>query len=553
MTESADVYRVRAVPPADRRAPGDIALLACDRCSVESLPWELRTFGKQSICGRCYGATLELAGAAIRSMPADGARRCAQCRAMRDPQFGSAWCGAIELGDERALICANFVSLRSEELRPRLNGGRSRALEVWRDVTDELRTALGEANFGTWFGRVEVLSLDGDELTLSVPDEYTADWLSQRFGPVIHQAFVARGHAGIEPVYLVGEVGERPPLPSEVVRAKVGFNPHYTFEEFVVGAGNRLAHASAQAVLRKVGTAYNPLVLYGGVGVGKTHLLQAIGQAAIDGGKDALYVTSEMFTNELILAIRDGVTQDFRDRYRTVDFLLIDDVQFIAGKEATQEEFFHTFNALHQSGKQIVITSDRPPSELRGLQDRLVSRFTWGMAADIQAPDLETRMAILRRKAAQRALPDDVLSAVATRIGSNVRELEGTLNRVLAQADLLGTEPSLDVVRGVLGDGVVPGSARPDAILEAVASYFRIRGSELCGPQRERAIAYARQIAMYLLREESKLSLLEVGNHLGGRNHSTVIYGCSKIEKEVKHKGRVRQDILAVKQLLYGS
>jgi chromosomal replication initiator protein len=338
-------------------------------------------------------------------------------------------------------------------------------------------------------------------------------------------------------------------------RAKIGFNPHYTFAEFIVGSGNRLAHASALACVDKPGQAYNPLVLYGGVGVGKTHLLQAIGQEAIDQGKGAvLFATSETFTNDLILAIRDGSTGAFRERYRSVDYLLLDDIQFIAGKEATQEEFFHTFNALHQAGKQIVVTSDRPPGELRVLEDRLRSRFAWGLIADMQAPDLETRIAIVRSKAAmrQRRLPEAVLETLAARAGANVRELEGALNRILARADLLGTEPNMEIARAVLGEpGDTEEGCRPADVLQAVSAYYRVKPSELSSPQRERSITYARQMAMYLLREEAKLSLIQIGEHLC-RNHSTVIHGCDKIAGEVRRKGRVRQDVQAIKQLIYG-
>jgi chromosomal replication initiator protein len=282
--------------------------------------------------------------------------------------------------------------------------------------------------------------------------------------------------------------------------------------------------------------------------------LQAIGQEAIDQGRQVIYATSETFTNELISAIRDGSTSAFRDRYRSVDYLLLDDIQFIAGKEATQEEFFHTFNALHQAGKQIVLTSDRPPSELRVLEARLRSRFEWGLTADIQPPDLETRIAIVRSKATLRGrrLPETALTALATRAGGNVRELEGALNRVLALAELLETEPSMELVRKVLGEQEeVDGSCHPADVLQAVTAYFRVKASELSSPLRERRIAYARQMAMYLLREEAKLSLTEVGNQLGGRNHSTVIYSCDKIA-EAKGRGRVRQDLQAIRQLIYG-
>jgi chromosomal replication initiator protein len=403
---------------------------------------------------------------------------------------------------------------------------------------------------------VEPLALDEEALTLAVPDAYTRTSLEGRFSSLVQHALNAAGMPGIGVKYVV-EVDSpaEPATSSPIVAAKAGFNPHYTFPHFVVGSGNRLAHASALACVDKPGTTYNPLFLYGGVGVGKTHLLQAIGQEAIDQGKGTvIYVTSEAFTNELIAAIRAGSTGAFRERYRSVDYLLLDDVQFIAGKEATQEEFFHTFNALHGAGKQVVLTSDRPPQELRVLEARLRSRFEWGLTADMQPPDFETRMAIVRSKVQERhrRVPETVLNAIATRAGNNVRELEGALNRVFALSDLLGTEPGMEIARSVLGDPEAEaGVCRPADVLQAVSAYFRVKTSELSGPQRERRISYARQIAMFLLRQEAKLSLIEVGTHLGGRNHSTVIYSCEKID-EAKNKGRVKQDIQAIKQLIYG-
>jgi chromosomal replication initiator protein len=475
---------------------------------------------------------------------------------MRDPSLGSAWCPLTELGDERARICNNFVSIRVDAARGHLPGGRADALDVWRATAEDLRAALGEQSFATWFACVEAVELAGTELVLTAPDAYTRDWLQERLQPVVRTSLARAGYPDVVPRYTVDAAS----VPPDRLETDAGadqravFNPHYTFAEFIVGAGNRLAHASALACVDQPGRVYNPLVLYGGVGVGKTHLLQAIGQEALAQRRGrVLYVTSETFTNELILAIRDGATNAFRERYRTLDYLLLDDVQFIAGKEATQEEFFHTFNALHQMGKQIVLTSDRPPSDLRVLEDRLRSRFSWGLSADMQPPDLETRMAIVRSKAAikGRRLPEAVLNALAVRAGSNVRELEGALNRVLALSDLLQTEPTLETLRSVLGDSAEAGPCRPSDVLQAVAAYYRVKTSDLAGQQRQQRIAYPRQIAMYLLREEAKLSLMEVGNQLGGRNHSTVIYNCEKVA-EARGRGRVKQDLQAIRQLLYG-
>ena len=566
LSESVDV--IPPIVPRDNVSSGDftrgeLATEACGRCKRETLPWELRRFGDKSVCRSCYDATLELARGAIKAMPAHETERlCGNCRAIQNPALGSAWCAVTELGEERARICANFVPETVESARTGVTGGRTEVIDAWQAISAELRASLGESSYRMWFAQVEPVSLENGHLLLAVPDEHTRDWLEHRLNPVIRHALSMAGHPHVVPAYTVEAHAEEPDAAAAAAgataeaKAIAGFNPHYTFSDFVVGSGNRLAHASALACVDKPGKVYNPLVIYGGVGVGKTHLLHAIGQEAIDQGKGrVLYATSETFTNELIVAIRDGSTGAFRDRYRSVDFLLLDDVQFIAGKEATQEECFHTFNALHQAGKQIVLTSDRPPAELRVLEDRLRSRFAWGLTADMQPPDLETRMVIVRAKAAlrHRRLPEAVLNALAARAGENVRELEGALNRVLALADLLGTEPGMEIVRTVLGDpDVEAGVCRPADVLQAVSAYYRVKTSDLTGPQRDRNIAYARQMAMYLMREEANLSLIEIGNHLGGRNHSTVIYGCDKIAVEVKRKSRVRQDVQAIKQLMYG-
>ncbi len=558
VSESVD-FSASGWPPRPHSVPGfargEITTLTCDRCQRPQVPWELRVFGEKSICTTCYDATLELAQGAIKAMGnGEPERLCRNCRALRDPSLGSAWCRVTELKDERARICANFVHTALQSSTADLTGGRSDVIEVWRTVSEELQASLGKDTYQMWFGQVEPVELHDSELVLAVPDDYTRDWLEGRMLPVIRSALAVGGYPNLVPTYVVEPPDGAMPV-EPVTPARAHFNPHYTFAEFIVGSGNRLAQASALACVDQPGQAYNPLVIYGGVGVGKTHLLQAIGQRALDlGNRNVLYTTSEAFTNELISAIRDGSTRAFRERYRAVDFFLLDDIQFIAGKEATQEEFFHTFNALHQSGKQVVLTSDRPPGELRTLEDRLRSRFSWGLTVDMQPPDLETRIAIARSKAALRGrrVPDPVLNTVAIRASSNVRELEGALNRLFALADMLGTEPGMEIARTVLGAAADGGSARPADVLQAVAAYYRVKTSELASPQRERRIAYARQIAMYLLREEAKLSLVEVGNQLGGRNHSTVIYSCEKIA-ESKTKGRVKQDLQAIRQLMYGS
>lgn len=334
-------------------------------------------------------------------------------------------------------------------------------------------------------------------------------------------------------------------------------NPRYTFSTFIVGSSNQLAHAASQAVAEAPGQSYNPLFLYGGVGLGKTHLLHAIGHTAIEHGLAVLYVSSETFTNEIINAIRYRTTEEFRAKYRSVDVLLVDDIQFIAGKESTEEEFFHTFNSLHDTSKQIVICSDRPPKAMISLQERLRSRFEWGLIADIQPPDLETRVAILRTKADTmgRKVPDDVVNYIASRVQSNIRELEGTFNRFFAFAQLQHLPLTIDTAKAALSNLAADGRQRRVTIaeiLDAVAEYYRIPKEDLCGKQRDKHIVVPRQIAMFLMRQETEASLLEIGQSLGGRDHSTVLHGCEKIGREVNDNTTLRKEVMAIRQQLMG-
>jgi chromosomal replication initiator protein len=335
-------------------------------------------------------------------------------------------------------------------------------------------------------------------------------------------------------------------------------NPRYTFAGFIVGSSNRLAHAACRAVSDHPAQAYNPLFLYGGVGLGKTHLLHAIGNHVLaeDPEINVLYVSSEKFTNDLINAIRRQQTEEFRIRYRNIDVLLIDDIQFIAGKDATQEEFFHTFNTLHSAAKQIVISSDRPPKAIVTLEERLRSRFEWGLIVDIQAPDLETRTAILRAKAEQMnlAVPDEVVDFLAHKIQSNIRELEGSLNRVEAYADLSNTPITVDVALAALAELLDDSHRRritPEMVLRCVSEYYGIDQHVLQGRGRSRNIVVPRQITMYLLREETGCSLVEIGALLGGRDHTTVIHGCDKIAEEINSDTRLRNQVLAIREKLY--
>ncbi|QBD79966.1 chromosomal replication initiator protein DnaA [Ktedonosporobacter rubrisoli] len=332
-------------------------------------------------------------------------------------------------------------------------------------------------------------------------------------------------------------------------------NPRYTFEAFIVGNSNRLAHAASLAVAEAPGESYNPLFLYGGVGLGKTHLLHAIGHLGVQTGLAVLYVSSEQFTNEIVNAIRYRTTEEFRAKYRSVDILLVDDIQFIAGKESTEEEFFHTFNSLHEMSKQIVICSDRPPKAIVSLEERLRSRFEWGLIADIQPPDLETRMAILRVKSdlLNYPIPDEIIAYIASRVQTNIRELEGCLNRLMAYQQLHHTDLTLDVARAAmssLGNDNREASLNGRQIAEAVADYYHTSLEAMRGKQRDKHIVMPRQIAMYLIRQETQASLLEIGQFFGGRDHSTVLHACEKIERTLNLNPGLRREIIAIREQL---
>jgi chromosomal replication initiator protein len=348
-----------------------------------------------------------------------------------------------------------------------------------------------------------------------------------------------------------------PAYAQHVVIPAPKLNARYSFSTFIVGNGNQLAHAASLAVAEAPGHAYNPLFLYGGVGLGKTHLLHAIGHTALENGMVVLYVSSETFTNEMINAIRYRTNEEFRAKYRSADVLLVDDIQFIAGKDSTEEEFFHTFNSLYESNKQIVMCSDRPPKAIVSLEERLRSRFEWGLIADIQPPDLETRVAILRAKAdlSQRMVPDDVIQYLASRVQSNIRELEGSLNRLLAFSQLQRMPLTIDTAKAALANLASDARQRRVSIadvLNAVAEFYRLSLDDLRGKQRDKHIVVPRQVAMYLMRQETESSLLEIGQSLGGRDHSTVLHGCDKISREVNENTTLRKEVLAIRQQLSG-
>jgi chromosomal replication initiator protein len=435
---------------------------------------------------------------------------------------------------------------------------------VWSAALGELQLQMTQATFDTWLRGARFLKYEDGSFVVGVKNGYAKDWLENRLLPTIKRtlARLAGCATGIRFVVWDGEPQASAPLldlpapapESPPALPAANLNPHYVFDAFVVGLGNRLAHAASMAVSESPAEAYNPLFVYGGVGLGKTHLLHAIGHGCQAQGLRVLYASSEEFTNDLIEAIRARTTDTFREKYRTVDVLLVDDVQFIAGKEATQEEFFHTFNALHGSGKQIVISSDRPPKAMLTLEERLCSRFEWGLIADIQPPDLETRIAILRAKAAScgAAVPADILTLIADRVQSNIRELEGALNRVVAMSRLTHQPLTAELVETALGQ-LMPQRSRltETQILDTVADHFGVERAAFEGSSRSRTIARPRQVAMYLLREETGASLPQIGAMLGGRDHTTVLYGCERIADLIEEDAEMRREVVSLRQRLH--
>lgn len=439
------------------------------------------------------------------------------------------------------------------------------AEQVWQSVLGQLQLEMPKASFDTWVRDTRALALHENVLTIGVRNAYARDWLESRLASTVTRLLNEMVGIGIQVSFVVqsGEAqspagpqaGEAEPMPQPAPRPRnQTLNPRYTFDTFVVGSGNRLAHAAAQAVVERPARAYNPLFLYGGVGLGKTHLLHAIGNACQERALSVLYVSSEEFTNDLINAIRTHTTPAFREKYRSIDVLLIDDIQFIAGKESTQEEFFHTFNHLHGQDKQIILSSDRPPKSLVTLEERLRSRFEWGLTADIQPPDLETRLAILRSKAERngRYVPDEILNMIANRVQSNIRELEGALNRVMAFSELSGMPVTAQMADMALADFLPPRSdVRPERVLDLVARTFNISTEKLLGRDRSREIALPRQIAMYLLREEANVSLPQIGQALGGRDHTTVMYAIEKVSDLLERDDRLRRRVVEIRRQLY--
>jgi chromosomal replication initiator protein len=459
------------------------------------------------------------------------------------------------------------------------------AKQVWRAALGELQVSLSPANYETWLRDTQLVDVDEQRFRIAVPNGFAKDWLETRYRSLISQTLARIVGYSVQVEFVVlsggspdveapaidadrGMPSMAPASSTQHVRVEPGrvggeggatnLNPRYTFSNFIVGSANRLGHAASLSVAERPGHAYNPLFLYGGVGLGKTHLMHAIGNQVIARfpRKRVVYATSEKFTNEFITSIQQGKIDEFRGRYRRIDLLLIDDIQFIADKERTQEEFFHTFNAIHEDGKQIVLSSDRPPKAILTLEERLRSRFEWGLIADLTAPDLETRIAILRAKAEEGAVPitSDVVEFIARKVVSNVRELEGALNRIVAFASMGATPISIELAQAVLSNVLYNPKKRqvtPERIARAVSDYYSVPMEALQGQKRDKAIVMPRQIAMFLMREETDVSLLRIGAELGGRDHSTVLHACDKITREVAVNDELRREIAAVRELIY--
>ena len=421
--------------------------------------------------------------------------------------------------------------------------------DLWEQTLNVLKNEMSEVSFNTSMKSCDPISISEDTIKISVPNSFTRDILNNRYKDLVANSiqgicsklykleFLISSEVALEEKNKAIKI-KGSPLNEEISNT---LNPKYTFDSFVIGNSNRFAHAASLAVAEAPAKAYNPLFIYGGVGLGKTHLMHAIGHYILESNPNAKveYVSSEKFTNELINAIKHDKNEEFRNKYRHVDVLLIDDIQFIAGKEGTQEEFFHTFNALHDANKQIILSSDRPPKEIPTLEDRLRSRFEWGLIADIQVPDFETRMAILKKKADLERLnvPNEVMVYVATKIKSNIRELEGALIRIVAYSSLTNREVSVDLASEALKDIISKKQGKSitiESIQDIVSSYFNLRVEDFKSQRRTRNVAYPRQIAMYLSRKLTDMSLPKIGEEFGGRDHTTVIHAYEKISENLK-------------------
>ncbi|MCU0678847.1 MAG: chromosomal replication initiator protein DnaA [Planctomycetes bacterium] len=446
--------------------------------------------------------------------------------------------------------------------------------QLWQAVLGEIELNLSKANFTTRFKNTFISSIEEDQVVVCVPNTFTKAWLEKKYHKEISQALQNIGNKKFNRIFYKVEAKKVSPVDGLLKKIKIkkdysateeafsknrfGLNARYTFVNFIVGKGNELAHAACQAVAANPGNAYNPLFVYGGVGLGKTHLLQAIGHEVSKKTDKILYVTCEKFTNDYIQSVKSGQAKDFKDRYRNVDLLLIDDIQFMAGKDGTQEEFFHTFNELHQTNKQIVLTSDRPPKSIPALEKRLLSRFEWGMIADIAQPDVETRMAILEAKCKEKNynLDQEILEFIANNVHHNIRELEGALNRLIAFHEFNNSKPTVDTTKSVLNSimtNLQSKSVNCKNVIEAVSNFFDINIKDIVGKSRKKELVYPRQITMYLLRKELNTSYPTIGQELGGRDHTTAMHAYNKIIKGIDHSEKTKQDVESIKQILYNN
>lgn len=433
-------------------------------------------------------------------------------------------------------------------------------------IKEELKPEVTKISFDTWIMPLGIKSIEGNNIVFTATSEYQKDFIENKYKPLLFNTlrYITNRDWTFSVVDLSKEEEEKQIITNpnlnvsstEIESNKSTLNPKYTFETFVVGNNNRFAHAAALAVGNEPSKSYNPLFLYGGVGLGKTHLMHAIGNRILENNNKSniLYVTSEKFTNQLINAIKDNKNEFFRNKYRNIDVLLIDDIQFIAGKERVQEEFFHTFNSLYEEGKQIIISSDKPPRDIPFLEDRLKSRFEWGLLADISCPDYETRLAILRKKAQDEniIIEDFILSNIANKIDSNIRELEGVFNKIVARASLTHSPITIELAENIINEFKYESEKviSCDFIKETVAKYFSIEKEDLAGNKRSNDIAFPRQISMFLCREIANMSYPQIGIDFGGRDHSTVMHACRKIEKEIKEKTNTKLIVDSVKNII---
>jgi chromosomal replication initiator protein len=443
--------------------------------------------------------------------------------------------------------------------------------QLWQAILGSLEVSLSKANFNTWLKNTNIVLRGEDYLIVGVPSAFNRDWIASKYHQEMLKSLKTIAPEIKEIRYQLGNAPQGSPQNSKVpqktnshsysgkqfpVSPGSGLNPKYTFETFIIGKNNELAHAAGSAVAKTPGTQYNPLFIYGGVGLGKTHLMHAVGHQLILNSKNkVLYVTSEKFTNDYINAISQKRMDEFKKNYREIDALLIDDIQFLAGKEGTQEEFFHTFNELRDKGKQIIITSDRPPKEIPAIEQRLISRFEWGMIADIAAPDLETRMAILRTKMEKKGvkLPEDILFYIAENIQNNVRELEGALNRLAVYQQMENRALVLDQAKTILASiiGIKKKTTSVKKISESVAEFYNISMVDLIKQSRKKEFVKPRQIAMYLIRKELDNSFPSIGDFFGGRDHTTVMHAVDKVEKMISQKEQFKQEVDLIMDKLF--